>query len=406
MNTKTPKHTSIIVVIPCYNEDQLIRSLESFANCHTPTSNVEVIVVINGSVKTPPIIQAQNLQTFQEAQKWATQQNQGWIQFTILRYPNLPPKHAGVGLARKIGMDMAAERLEEAGNPKGIIACFDADSQCDANYFQALEAHFGQYPKTQACSIHFEHPIEGKEFSLEIYQAIIQYELHLRYYIEAQKWTGFPFAFQTIGSSMAVRADVYRKQGGMNRRKAGEDFYFLHKFTPLGNFTELNTTRVIPSPRISERVPFGTGKAVGDLLEGKNGNSSPIYYTYHPQSFVDLKVFFDQLEDFYQANKQQFPKLMEKLPKSIFDFLIQINFQQKLQEIRSNTSNYAKFYNRFFRWFNAFMLMKYVHFARDHHYSNLKIVDAAKWLLEEKSIAIEGKEARGLLLIFREKAYI
>lgn len=381
-----------------------------------------MIVVINGSEKTPIEIQEQNLKTFKEAQKWAVQQSQNpnlqWLQFLIRYFPDLPPKHAGVDLARKIGMDEAVERLENAGNKRGIIACFDADSQCQTNYFQALETHFLQYPKTQACSIHFEHPIEGTEFPPSVYEAIIQYELHLRYYIEAQKWAGFPHAYQTIGSSMAVRADAYKQQGGMNRRKAGEDFYFLHKFTPLGHFSELNSTCVIPSPRLSDRVPFGTGKAIADLLQQTESasnlktkaNSSPVYHTYDLQSFVDLQHFFLQLPQFYRDSSESFSKRMKILSSPIFHFLLQINFEQKLQKIRNNTRNYESFRVRFFRWFNAFMVMKFVHFARDAYYPNIEVAKAARDLLESRMEFIPSKPhtysytAKELLLIYRRLA--
>ncbi|MFK7903524.1 MAG: glycosyltransferase family 2 protein [Chitinophagales bacterium] len=399
-NSKPVNDLGIIVVIPCFNETQLIRSLQSLANCHPPKNKVEVIVIINNSNKTPIDIQKQNLQTFYIAQKWAMEQDLQWIQFLIRHHAQLPSKHAGVGLARKIGMDEAVQRFKSIGNPKGIISCFDADSQCDRNYFEALEAHFLQNPKTQACSIHFEHPIEGNEFSGEVYQAIVQYELHLRYYIEAQKWAGFPLAFQTIGSSMAVRADAYQKQGGMNRRKAGEDFYFLHKFTPLGYFSELNTTKVIPSPRISDRVPFGTGKAIADILQ--QSDSSPIYQTYHPQSFVDLKTFFLLLADYYQSDLESIPELIKTLPEPIFHFLLQINFEEKLKEIRGNTRNFESFKIRFFNWFNAFMVMKFVHFARDHHYPNIAVEVAAKKLLTKLEPPIEAKDATHLLLVYRK----
>ena len=35
----------------------------------------------------------------------------------------------GVGLARKIGMDEACYRFHKVRRSRGIIACFDADSQ-------------------------------------------------------------------------------------------------------------------------------------------------------------------------------------------------------------------------------------------------------------------------------------
>ncbi len=74
----------------------------------------------------------------------------------------------------------------------------------------------------------------------------------------------------------------------MNRRKAGEDFYFLHKIIPLGEFREVNTTCVIPSSRESDRVPFGTGAAMRKYVAS---NESTLL-TYAPECFYDLKMFF------------------------------------------------------------------------------------------------------------------
>jgi len=262
---------ALVVVIPCYNEPNLIASLQSLKKCELPSSDVEVIVLINSAENESGEVLEQNRESFHQAKEWAELNSLNGLRFFILNQTGLPKKHAGVDLARKIGMDEAVRRFEQAGNPNGIIVCFDADSLCDTNYLVELEKHFRKNPKTPACSIYFEHPLEGTEFSKEVYDGIANYELHLRYYVNALKYAAYPYAFQTIGSSLAVRSDVYQKQGGMNRRKAGEDFYFLSKVMHLGNFSELNSARVIPSPRSSHRVPFGTGKAIGDWL--KNGST-------------------------------------------------------------------------------------------------------------------------------------
>ena len=70
-------------------------------------------------------------------------------------------------MARKIGMDEAVRRFERIKKEDGIIVCFDADSECAANYFIEVEKHFNQSGQG-ACSIYFEHPISGQEFSKEI----------------------------------------------------------------------------------------------------------------------------------------------------------------------------------------------------------------------------------------------
>ncbi len=389
---KRPSHNlGLVVVIPAYDEPYLLLSLLRSQKCALPGCCVEIIVVLNDGEGAAASVRERHRMQFQTLTNWAFAESRPELSFHILYKSGLPKKHAGVGLARKIGMDEAAWRLQRAGHPSGIISCFDADSRCMPNYFQALELHFKNEPETQACSIHFEHPLEGADFSEEVYAAITEYELHLRYYVQAQRFAKFPFAYHTIGSSMAVRASAYQKQGGMNRRKAGEDFYFLHKFIELGHFSELFSTKVIPSPRPSQRVPFGTGKAIGELLA-----TAESYTTYAPQSFLDLKAFFTKVPLLYEGD-------IPELPESITAFLKTVAFQQKLAEIRGHTSTPDAFGHRFYRWFNAFMLMKYVHFARDHFYANVPVTEAASWLLEAYGqAAFRGLSAKALLLQYRE----
>jgi len=387
----------IIIVIPCYDEDYLLLTLMSLKKCELPDCDTEVIVIINDAENEKSEVIARNKATYEQACVWAKKNTKTRLKFHVL-YEELPRKHAGVGLARKIGMDEACFRFEKIRNRHGIIVGFDADSRCEKNYLRAIENHFRAYPKSPAASIHFEHPMMGINHEDSVYEAIILYELHLRYYVHAQAFSGFPFAVQTIGSSMAVRCNAYQKQGGMNKRKAGEDFYFLHKFTPLGGYSEIKTTTVIPSPRVSHRVPFGTGKAVGEIVQDQSA-----YSTYHPNSFQDLKVFFGSTRKLIHLKKEEIESYFEKLPASVVQFLKEQKFETKLAEIQGNTTNNASFKNRFFRWFNAFMLMKFVHFSRDHFYPNLDIQSASIWMLKEKGMEIKDDiSAKKLLIIFRE----
>ncbi len=356
--------------------------------------DVEVIVVINDAEQDDPSIKATNQQVYEQAVKWSKANSTPRLQFRIHYQEDLPNKFAGVGLARKIGMDEACYRFEKIKKKSGIIACFDADSACQPNYFRTIEEHFKKHTKSAACSIHFEHPILGAEYEPEIYQAITAYELHLRYFINAQKWAGAPFAYQTIGSAMAVRSNHYQQQGGMNRRKAGEDFYFLHKFIAIGKCSRLTNTTVIPSPRISNRVPFGTGKAVQEII------ADPQHYTtYHPQTFQDIKAFFKLIPSFFDNTS-----LLEdyELSNGIRQFLTLQDFENKVIEIRANTTNKRAFTKRFFTWFNAFQLMKFAHFARDHYYHNISVQEATTWLLKELKLDPKDTSLKAHLLAFRK----
>jgi glycosyltransferase involved in cell wall biosynthesis len=390
LTTKVDHETDVIVVIPCHNEAYLEQTLEALLQCDHQ-GITEVIVVVNASENDDEAIIAQNLLTHREAEEWTVFNHNESLRIFFLVENELPKKHAGVGLARKIGMDEAVARFHSI-DKDGIIVCFDADALCDKNYLQEIRSHFQQYPKVPGCSIYFEHPLEGEEHDANVYAGIANYELFLRYYNQGMRYAKLPYVYHTVGSSMAVRSSAYQKQGGMNRRKAGEDFYFLHKIIALGNYTELNTTRVIPSPRPSDRVPFGTGRAIGEWLTNEKG----IYETYDPQIFEDVKVLSESVNEIYDGVIPAFSDVLVA-------FLKTQEFDKALEEIKKNSTTFESFYQRFFRWFDAFKVLKLVHFARDHYYPNIPITSAAAQLLEKMKYGeTVVNDPKSLLLTYRE----
>jgi hypothetical protein len=52
---------------------------------------------------------------------FAERYNEDSFVFLPLLFEDLPRKHAGVGLARKIGMDLAVEHFLRNEKPRGII---------------------------------------------------------------------------------------------------------------------------------------------------------------------------------------------------------------------------------------------------------------------------------------------
>ncbi|MBL6448937.1 glycosyltransferase family 2 protein [Fulvivirga sp. 29W222] len=395
LNKEPHKGLELVITIPCYNEPDPIRSLNSLLMCNTQNLCIEVILLINEAENAPSHISLQNEKSYQEVKRWAEKHSRPDFYFHVIYKNDLPKKHAGVGLARKIAMDEAVRRLESVGRPDGVIICYDADSTCDPNYIQAVHDYFYCNSKSPGCSIYFEHPLEGS-FDDNIYDAIIDYELFLRYYVNALRYSGFPYAYETIGSSMAVRSSAYQKQGGMNRRKAGEDFYFLHKIIPLGNFGEVNNTRVIPSPRISDRVPFGTGKAVNDWQKTRHLS------TYAIQTFKDLKCFIDSLPELYNASSDFIETFLSNQPESIRSFLVDNDFICHTERINNNAASINTFIKHFYQWFDGFKVLKYVHYARDNFYPNQSIGQVASELLTLTKSTSPINNKKDILLAYRK----
>lgn len=387
-----------VVVIPAFDEPDLTGALDSLWHCRRPECPVEVLVILNDSEQDAPEVRQRNGNVFLEAAAWAEERSDRRFRCWVRHFPGLSGRRAGVGSARKIGMDEACRRLLAAGNPEaGVIVCFDADCRCLPEYLRAVEEHFQRHPGAPGCSIRFEHPLSGPE-SREVYEAVVRYELHLRYHVNALRLAGHPFAFQTVGSSMAVRASAYVLQGGMNRRRAGEDFYFLQKIIPLGGFTELNSTCVFPSPRLSHRVPFGTGRAVAEMLDGATWNTYPF------AAYLELKRLFAWIRTLAADSGCHDLAIVESFGPALHGFLESRSLGEVMDEIRAHTASPSAFIKRFFRWFNMFQAMKFLHHARDTCYGKNDVAEAA-WRLA-KVLELNGgagaRDERSLLQLFRE----
>ena len=243
----------------------------------------------------------QNLQTEKEIRQYIHTHQDQRFRILLTNRTGISAKKAGAGFARKIAMDHALSRFDQLTKPEGVIISLDADTLCEPDYLCTVEEHFYNNPASRACSVYFEHPIEGNEYPASVYSGITQYELHIRYYIEGLRYAGHPHAYHTVGSAFCLRAGVYTSQGGMNKRTAGEDFYFLQKIIPLGNYHELNTTCLIPSPRPSGRVAFGTGPIVRKFMTGEIDSLD----SYNPRVFHDLRKFLSVIPHLYRGTEKE-----------------------------------------------------------------------------------------------------
>jgi glycosyltransferase involved in cell wall biosynthesis len=371
----------ISVVIPCFSEPDIIRTLDSLRACDKPTLDAEIIIVINYAEHVSDEIKDYNEHTYTELCSYSHQYSTTKMNFHPIRACNLPQKHAGVGLARKIGMDEAVQRFNTINNPSGIIVACDADSLVQSNYLQEIENWYRYHSQCNVATIYFEHPLTG-DLPQHIYDAIAQYELHLRVYVEALKYMGVPYAYHTVGSCMTLTARAYCKCGGMNKRQAGEDFYFLQKLFQAQSDTskigEINTTMVIPSSRVSHRVPFGTGHAMQEMMQ----STKPLYFSYHPHSYRVLRFFFDVIPTLYSADTHLLFRIYSSFHPALQSFMSEDVFYSKIHEIQSNASTEQAFTKRFFMWANAFFIFRFLNESHKSFFTKIPIHTAATLFLE------------------------
>lgn len=275
----------------------------------------------------------------------------------------LPLKEGGVGLARKLGHDLLLPFLHYS-NVDPIIISLDADTLVKPGYAAAVVNHFRSSSKGGAV-IHFEH-LPAKSEVEE--RAIERYELFIRCYVAGLEYAGSPYAFHTVGSAMACRASAYLKCGGMNRRRAGEDFYFLQSLAKTSGVVQVKGTVVYPSPRRSTRVPFGTGRAVGLLLDEEPG----AVLFYRQESYILLKKLLQMAMDGCMTRDFDLPEKVRICSGELGAFLAEQGFSKTWSGFLRQHSTPEKLATAFHGWFDAFRTLKLFHFIADSGMSRME----------------------------------
>jgi len=391
------ENTGIVVVVPSFDEPEITLLLDSLAICDKPECGVEVIIVVNAPAGASRENLLNNLESIIKIESWKKEHPGCFFNVFVIDVTSVELEGWGVGLARKTGMDEALRRFSALSRPEGIILNLDADCKVKANYFTAVYNGMINRKDRSACSIYFEHPISGDKFSGSVYKAIVQYELHLRYYFQGVKFTGFPYVHHTIGSAIAVKAFSYMKVGGMNRRLAGEDFYFIQKLVPSGGFFNLNTTTVFPSPRSSFRVPFGTGPVISRLTR----TNDDIMLTYNIEAFRDLKFLFSLIDKIFLTDYDDPGFFFIDLPEGLKQFIAIDEWIEKIREIKRNTSGIQSFRKRFFGWFNMFKIVKYLNSVHIQLMEKKPVNQCAYELLIATGKDFKSKNSSELLGYFR-----
>jgi hypothetical protein len=388
--------TGIIVVVPAFDEPIVTPLLNSLSSCTEPECKTEVLIIVNAPKDASAESMINNEKCILNIKSWKNN-NKSFFRLFVFDTGQSQKEGWGVGLARKTGMDEAVRRFSSIEKPDGVIVCLDADCTVEQNYFTSICNELLKNKDHTACSVYYEHALAGGEFPERIYRYIVQYELHMRYFVQGLKYAGFPYAFHTVGSALAVKALQYVKAGGMNRRQAGEDFYFVQKLIPSGGYFALNTTTVYPSPRESFRVPFGTGVMMAKLMVEAEGQ----LMTYNTYAFRELQIFFDVAEKLYKAGKLEIMDLYTILPPGVKSFIVADEWAEKISEIKNNTSSHESFMKRFFNWFNMFRIVKYLNYVHTGVFNKKTVADSAFELIGISGSQFASSDPLELLLYYR-----
>lgn len=376
INARPERPLAGAVVIPALAESANLQlTLKSLSD--NPPDLLEqflILVVVNQRDNACEEEKADNLATLAQLPEWKKRfglNNLCWID-AASPTSELPAKE-GVGLARKIGMDLALVELDYKHSDP-LLICLDADTLVQPDYLSAIKDHFSVMAQGGASLSYCHRPATNPAGQC----AIDRYELFLRSYVLGLELAGSPYAFHTVGSAMACRASAYVAAGGMNRRMAGEDFYFLQQVHKTTGVAGLKSTVVHPSPRSSQRVPFGTGRAVGDMLvEGENR-----LLFYQPVVFSILRAWLACVANNTGSDGSRLLELAGCISPVLERFLVQSGFEASWDGLCQHNQGTARLQAAFHGWFDAFRTMRLIHVLSDNGYPRLGPEKAIPPLLE------------------------
>ncbi|MGB8317580.1 MAG: hypothetical protein WCE54_05620 [Ignavibacteriaceae bacterium] len=376
-----------VVVIPAISEYlNIIKLLNSLLeNDNKYFSSTLIIFVINNTAQSGNDIKKNNAESIDQIRDVIYRSpgtaftkkiissgiNLGLINAAKKGY-ELPEKDAGAGLARKIGMDLALTVFDYQSPDKKIIISLDADCSVKNNYLSSIIDQFNKN-KLSAAVIKMEHIVEEKKTEA----AIICYEIYIRYYILGLKLADSNYAFHTVGSAMAFDYETYISAGGMNKRKAGEDFYFLEKIAKRTKIEKIYSTAVNPSSRISWRVPFGTGPRIKRFIS----HAQDEYFLYDPESFIILKKWLQEFKKPVVISSQEYLKTAENIHPDLYQFLVLNNFENSWDKILNNSKSLSQLEKQKLYWFDGFRTLKLIHYLRDNSFPLIDMFDALDYIL-------------------------
>ncbi len=369
------------LVIPAYNEP--FRFIERLKQ-HPHISPVLLILVINQPESSE--FSQNNNQLFSTlttpCNTIATEKNISLIQTGALRAliidrfspENRIPIKQGVGLARKIGADIACQLylngvIKNKKSTGQWIFSSDADAHLPSNYFEV--SHTESYVRV----FDFCHIKDNSEIS----SATDQYEQALKYYQKALEWAGSPYAFYALGSVLSFQVEAYCKVRGFPKRPAGEDFYLLNKLIKQGNAIFDPSITIKIESRISDRVPFGTGPAVRAIIENQKQNE--VFTYYNPEIFILLKTWINwattHLPHTLLTRESSAPSWKEhihtSLPKPIIDTIDSLKFDDFMNHASHQCRTNTSFIEHFHNWFDGFKTLKFIHYLQRNYHANIPI---------------------------------
>lgn len=360
-----------VICIPCYNEyHELIDLIEN--NLPKIVNNTLVIININANKDSSEKVFETNNRLISYLKNKAGINNNDLMSF--FKFNNYDillidktnenrffDSKFGVGLARKIGADVALKLIYQGNIKSNWIKTTDADVKLSSNYLKVNPDK--KYSAITYTFFHNDLQDNSQGLALQLY------EIYLRYYYLGLIYAESPYAFHTVGSSMGISAEHYAKVRGFpKKREAAEDFYMLNKLAKTGKIYREIDAIINIKGRESDRVPFGTGASMAKISNILNLKGE--YTIYNPLVFDAIKNIYEIFGCFIQdLSTESINYLIEKYElESVFN---EFGLKDMLNNCLTLSKDPKIIKGHINNWFDAFKILKVINYLSRNKYHQL-----------------------------------
>ncbi|MCB9228952.1 MAG: hypothetical protein H6618_05005 [Deltaproteobacteria bacterium] len=373
-----PEH---LLVLPLYEEsDNILTCLASLErSARFAGIRPLIILVVNNREKDPDSVRLDNQRTLKllwnliSAPCLCPEPFRGfcgsldWAELLVVDRSSKGhefPEKQGVGLARKIGGDLACTLFRHGFTSAAYARTTDADALFPEDYFKDPGIHGGA---GQAAAYIFPFVHRAPQGSCpEQKDAVDLYHRYLCDYTRGLREAGSPYAFATIGSAICFSLYHYALVRGFPARMAGEDFYFLNKLRKTGEIRELSSAPLILQGRLSSRVPFGTGQGIRQIMDCFRMGQPWKHYPDH--AFIQLRYWLRALDCYCEHEDPErffsdYNHLVANGSRRSQDILVHLKMEPFLRSLPRRAPRVSVRKQQMMVCFDAFRTMKFIHYV-------------------------------------------
>jgi hypothetical protein len=115
-----------------------------------------------------------------------------------------------------------------------------------------------------------------------------------------------------------------------------------------------------------------------------------------------LQSLFSRVPALFDKSEEEWSTFKQELPPALQYFLNKNEFIRRMHEIKSNASSTGAFTKRFYKWFNAFRIVKFINNEARNANPDIPVRLAAHTILSTMGYSIRSEDTLKLLTVFRK----